>query len=748
MYRFLVFTIFALLFFSIGCEKKEDVTILPGECALQSDCAELEDCKFTSLTSEKGECVPMIECSETDFCSDGRACRAKEDKSYCGYSSEVFSITTESNLNATKDVYFEKYLSVEGDSGNHFFVLNQGSSLPSGLSLESNGKLSGTPLEKINSFSFSIVAVNGKITDIYYYNTRAVEKNFLITIIENPNCGECPENSYCDTSLEVPTCVCNQSFHFEDGICLSNTKTVSCLDTPPLNATSEIIDVEIIWDENDSQWQSPAICDWSCNETFEEIDGACVCSENFHEENGVCKSNTKSVQCKNLSPENSEVDIIEVEIYWDSTNLTWSEPEECAWGCIPDFHVEINRGENYLCVSDVKVVACIEEDTIPEHASSIIGNVEIYWNSDTETWDEPEFCYWECDTGFENSDGICRCPYDQHIENGVCVDSVQLVSCIADPEGIDNGFYIIENVEIYWSEESGVWDDTPECEWECNEWFMKNDEQTLCISKLIINETTRVDGNMIEIYNRSEDELDLSQLYYDVWIEGDVTYQDRQPIIDMLPETNYIAPNSYLSFSIAPSDRVLNASIIFSNDDIHDPEAEIVFLDGVVIPSYSESIFESYGRFPDITGEFKPLEVWTPERKNEVIIDVCGTGYSSSQLGLNEEVTFDGFYLVDGLTTSPRAEVEMISSQFCIAIDDTNISDFECFDASFDSVSGYNHYYNINYTANELGMFNFFFRFSGDGGLSWFPCSTSPGTFYQNGESFNEQMIGFFGVIE
>ncbi len=671
MSKTVFYAVFILLIFSLGCEKKEDVVILPGECVLQSDCNELEDCKFSSLRAEKGECVPMIECSESASCSDGRACRPKDEKSYCGYSSQPFSITTEEILEATKGVYYEKYLSAEGDSGNHFFTLNQGASLPSGLSLESNGKIHGTPQEKINSFSFSVVVVNGKISDIYFYNTRAVEKNFTFNIIEEQNCGECPENSFCDISLETPACVCNENFHFEDELCIPNTKTVSCLDNAPNNATSNIIDVEI---------------------------------------------------------------------YWNTETNTWSEAPNCEWSCKQDFHGDVDENENDICVSNTKVVPCSQEYT-PEFAEAEIIDVTIYWSED-DGWSEVEWCSWNCFEGFERAEGMCYCPSNKHIENEICVDNYQIVSCVLGDD-IENASYIVEDIEIAWDYLSETWSEAAICEWQCNEWFVKNNDETACIPAVIINETSGVDGNIVEIFNRSEDELDLSKLHLTVWIQGDMQYPIFGTVMEATSQ-NYLEGLTYFSIPISAEDRMIRATLFILEDEIN-PDSEQIILDETgTIPYYSNT-FESYGRFPDLTGDFITLEVWTPDKKNEVIIDVCGTGISSSQVVLNETVSIDGFMLSDSLGSRSSS---MVSSQFCIAIDGTNISDFECFDASFDETQGYNHKYSINYTANEVNLFEFFFRFSGDGGFNWVPCSSSPGTFYKDGESFNEEIIGSFGVIE
>lgn len=70
---------------------------------------------------------------------------------------------------------------------------------------------------------------------------------------------------------------CQSTQHKENGLCISNTKSVSCAaPTIPDNASIINTQVEITW-ENDS-WSEAQKCEWSCNNGYQKDGDACVVS--------------------------------------------------------------------------------------------------------------------------------------------------------------------------------------------------------------------------------------------------------------------------------------------------------------------------------------------------------------------------------------------------------------------------------------------------------------------------------------
>ena len=174
------------------------------------------------------------------------------------------------------------------------------------------------------------------------------------------------ESIDCVSNAEVVdgTCQCIDGFHPEDGECFKNKKDINCKDIAPNNAKSDIKKEEITWDIEKESWNEPSNCEWSCNDNYKKegercvIDDLCLakscpdnssckikdgiasceCNENFHDETGSCLSNSKSINCKDITPpENGRVVVEEVTIIWDSNTNSWSEPADCSWECVMGF---------------------------------------------------------------------------------------------------------------------------------------------------------------------------------------------------------------------------------------------------------------------------------------------------------------------------------------------------------------------------------------------------------------------------
>ncbi len=244
----------------------------------------------------------------------------------------------------------------------------------------------------------------------------------------------------CSDNGGVAECSCDFSYHDDNGACVSDTQTVSCIDNAPANATSTIANVEITWDGG--VWSDPADCAWSCN-------------ADYHEDNGSCVSNTQTVSCNDAAPANATSTIANVVITWDGS--VWSEPADCAWACDADYHED-----NGSCVSNTAEVACT--GTVPTNATASNATVIVTWNTATSSWSVAEACNWTCNTGYTLNDA-----------SDDCINS-KLVSC--NDAAPANSTSIIENVEITWN--GSVWSTPSDCSWDCNEGYVDNAEGTGC----------------------------------------------------------------------------------------------------------------------------------------------------------------------------------------------------------------------------------------------------------------------------
>lgn len=80
---------------------------------------------------------------------------------------------------------------------------------------------------------------------------------------------------------------CDENYHREDDRCEFNSKTVSCRDIAPENATSLSEDVTVLWVDN--RWETQKNCDWSCDSGFtKEFDAYCVAQPIAGALNGIC----------------------------------------------------------------------------------------------------------------------------------------------------------------------------------------------------------------------------------------------------------------------------------------------------------------------------------------------------------------------------------------------------------------------------------------------------------------------------
>ncbi len=302
--------LFVILF---SCETPVDEKI--NKCLSPDDCLATEECVFSGAEAEKGKCVTRTQCLVNSECFQRNCNKFDETTNYCGYVKEALNIKSDEVPKGFLDMSYNFQLEFEGTDLNYYFILKDNDSLPVGLTLSKTGLISGTPTEIKTNHQFTVVLYNGKEGSYYYYGFTKVEKTFTITVLadacEVTDCSG-KQNTHCVKG----ECLCNDLFHNENDVCISNTKTVKCLDNPPENAYSIIEDVEVEW--VDGNWETTKTCEWNCN-------------ENTHKFEERCELNQKLVDCRDSPPENATSVIEKVEIIW--SNGEWSDISTCEWNC-------------------------------------------------------------------------------------------------------------------------------------------------------------------------------------------------------------------------------------------------------------------------------------------------------------------------------------------------------------------------------------------------------------------------------
>ncbi len=335
-----------------------------------------------------------------------------------------------------------------------------------------------------------------------------------------PNPCNTEHRTVCNNDNGFPVCLCDENYHDENTECISSIKTVSCQNNPSLPKDShEIVkDVEIKFENN--SWQSIPYCEIVCNEGFNKNDngecvssevdpcanidcgdnascdaGICLCDSGFHKESENCISNSKMVDCNDVTPGNATKTEAQVEITY-TENTGWSIPDNCLWVCNEGFH-KSNDGlscekneltceagkheENGECISDTKMVDCNENT--PENATTVNSQVEITYNENT-GWSIPSDCLWNCNSTF-------------HKEGNSCVGNTRTVDC--DDSGIpDNATKISSSVEITYTEGNG-WSIPESCAWNCNTNYHKEADTCKSNTKTVAcNDATPVNATKID----------------------------------------------------------------------------------------------------------------------------------------------------------------------------------------------------------------------------------------------------------
>ncbi len=419
MKKWWLLLLLATTLFYLGCDSEES-TNKTTTCVSSTECSNLEECKFESKTSTSGVCISLTSCSTDQDCSGNRKCLPFNDATtnYCGYlGDKLFAIKPTTLTIGKVNSPYSYNLQVENASSSFYFELKSGSTLPAGLTLSNNGLISGTPTAITQNHQFTVIAYQG--VDGYYYNRFMDEETLSITIVEEniDPCSAitCDGESHCVNGL----CVCNQNFHKEGEICISNIKTVNCQDIAPEYATSVITQIQIDWTEANG-WSDPSACEWSCNSGYLQVENSCV-----EDVNGCETGAEETIDCPN--DENATQYRLCIDEVWES------DPCVCKSG----YHKD-----NNICVID----EC--ETGLDETVECLNGNqyrlcIDGVWEYDP--------CV--CTEGFHKDNGVCvinecepdaeenlDCPTDENATLlRICIDGVWLEddACVCN-----QGFYL------------------------------------------------------------------------------------------------------------------------------------------------------------------------------------------------------------------------------------------------------------------------------------------------------------------
>lgn len=185
------------------------------------------------------------------------------------------------------------------------------------------------------------------------------------------------------------------------------TKTITV--TSPANAVYLIMGIQV---QNEGSSSGYVYLDNIVVETTE----ATGCPTDEHEEDGLCVFDLKEIPCDDLAPENGTSIIEDVMVEWNAVSGSWNQADLCAFSCNSGYELlnglcqlpgcpNGTHDESGSCVNNAKTVSC--RDVAPIHATSISENITINWSVVTETWDTAATCDYNCDSGYELSNGSC-----------------------------------------------------------------------------------------------------------------------------------------------------------------------------------------------------------------------------------------------------------------------------------------------------------------------------------------------------
>ncbi len=243
-----------------------------------------------------------------------------------------------------------------------------------------------------------------------------IEEKVCVSICIGVNCSN---HGSCIVENDSAVCNCDNGYSTTEGkqVCLFDCSNI--LNSHANQSNDECLCNAGYHKDNNNCISDNRCLDNSCNEhgLCKEDNGAisCNCDENyeglrcsecasnFHKDNEECISNIKQVDCKIITPpENSKIDIVKVDINWDDETNSWNEPSNCEWSCNDNYHTE----DDLNCISNKKEIECTHNDI--ENATEVIEDVEINWENG---WSVAENCLWSCDEGYQDDDNNNSCEY-------------------------------------------------------------------------------------------------------------------------------------------------------------------------------------------------------------------------------------------------------------------------------------------------------------------------------------------------
>ncbi|HNW82317.1 MAG TPA: hypothetical protein PKG52_05425, partial [bacterium] len=110
--------------------------------------------------------------------------------------------------------------------------------------------------------------------------TDADVDNYINPCTPTNTCVEAHQTVCTDANTDgVAECACDADYHFNgSNVCISNTKTESCVDNAPANATSTVADVDVTW--NGTGWNTAADCAWTCDDGYTINNTSDGCDQN------------------------------------------------------------------------------------------------------------------------------------------------------------------------------------------------------------------------------------------------------------------------------------------------------------------------------------------------------------------------------------------------------------------------------------------------------------------------------------
>ncbi|MFU8803867.1 MAG: hypothetical protein ACNA8W_08680 [Bradymonadaceae bacterium] len=496
-------------------------------------------------------------------------------------------------------------------------------------------------------------------------------------------CGGTDEPRRQDDPCDAITCEANATCDAATKACVCDAgyddvdgacvavETMNCTDVAPDNATSTVVEVT-----------EPTDCGW-------------ICDTGYIEENGECFADEETIFCTDEAPDNATSTVVAVD-----------EPAVCAWTCNTGY-VE----ENGACVEDATLY-CTDE--APDNATSDVVEVT-----------EATVCEWSCDEGYLE-------------EDGACVEDTNLYCTDVSPDNATSTVVVV--------------DEATECDWSCNDGYLEEDGACVEDTNLYCTDVSPDNATSTVVVVDEATECD--------WSCNDGFVEDNDACVE---DTNLyctdVAPNNGTSTVVV----VDEATECEWSCDTGYGEVEGECLDKQTVSCVDDPPTGATSTVEDVEIQYVDGEwtepatcAWTCDDAAyhaegdacvaNVAVDWCNTHSPSditTVLGLSFEI-YGRVYSDAGTTGVGR--LEGITAMVCHTYDalstPVDLTAATCFDASYvGDVGGLNagDLANDEYMAEAsfetIGLGQYFYAFSGDGGDNWTFCDL-------DGELENSDNVG------